>query len=167
METELIIKSIMGLIVILALLIFLLFIEPNKDAPAKKTPASTKEKIKEVEIKTEEEPVKEAIQDSGAKIKTDINSLLDILKNKRSDATKLGEALDLIIKHHGIVHKKLGLRSHPEFDVYMDILFTICRHPNANKDLIINFDKELERLNPDYKKDINEAITKGLNSRRV
>jgi len=167
METELIIKSIMGLIVILALLIFLLFIEPSKDAPSKKKSAPSKEKIKEVEVEIKEEAVKEEPEDSNAEIKTDINSLLDILKNKRSSAIKLGEALDLIIKHHGIVHKKLGIRSHPEFDIYMDILFTICRHPNANKDLIINFDKELERLNPDYKKDINEAITKGLNSRRV
>jgi hypothetical protein len=47
----------------------------------------------------------------------------------------------------------------------MDILFAICRHPNTNKDIIINFDKELEHLNPEYKKEINEAIAKGLNSR--
>jgi len=65
------------------------------------------------------------------------------------------------------LHEKLGLRTHPDFDTYMDILFTICRHPNTNKDIIIKFDKELSRLNPEYKKEINEAITKGLNSRRV
>ena len=65
------------------------------------------------------------------------------------------------------MHKKLGLRAHPDFDIYMDILFTICRHPNANKDLIIKFDRELEELNSEYKKEINDAITKGLNSRRV
>jgi len=59
------------------------------------------------------------------------------------------------------------MRAHPDFDIYMEILFTICRHPNTNKDIVIKFDRELGRLNPEYKKEINEAITKGLNSRRV
>jgi hypothetical protein len=93
------------------------------------------------------------------------DALRAIIKNKQSSSKELKEALDLILKHHGIVSKKLGLRPHPDFDVYMDILFTICRHPNTNKSIIVNFDKELLKLNPEYKSEINDAITKGLNSR--
>jgi hypothetical protein len=151
MEAELVVKSIMGLIVILALLIFLLFLEPTPNSPNKNTSSTEKAKVYET---TDE-------------IKTDMNSLVKIIKTKKSTAKELSEALDLIIKYHGTVHAKLGLRSHPDFDIYADILFTICRHRNANKDLIIKFDKELAKLNPEYKKDINEAMTKGLTSRRV
>jgi len=49
----------------------------------------------------------------------------------------------------------------------MDVLFTLCRHPNANKDIIISFDRELQTRNEQYIKDINDAIAKGLNSRGV
>lgn len=157
METEFIIKAIIGLIVILAILIFLLFLEADKsgDGKQKKSPAP------EIKKETEEKPKKE--EDSS--VNTDLFHLVEIIKNKRSNAETLSEALELVIKHHGKVHKKLGLRPHPDFDTYMDILFTICRHPNANKDMIITFDRELEKLNPEYKKEINEAIAKGLNSR--
>ena len=147
MEITLLIKSIMGLVVLLALLIFLLFLPSNKkkekavqkgSAPVQKRPANT-----------------------------DLECLRSIIKKKKSTAKKLQEALDLVIKYHGTVHAKLGLRAHPDFDIYMDILFTICRHPNTTKDIVLKFDRELGGRNPEYKKEINKAITKGLNSRRV
>jgi hypothetical protein len=158
MEAELIIKSIMGLIALLALLIFLLFLEPGKEKKAKEKPSEIKAVVEEKKGKPKSELLDK---------EPDLNSLVDIIKNKKSDVPKLAYALDLIIKHHGKVHKKLGIRAHPDFDIYIDILFTLCRHPNANKDLIINFDRELGKLNPEYKQEINEAITKGLNSRGI
>ncbi|MCF6309273.1 MAG: hypothetical protein L3J19_02185 [Sulfurimonas sp.] len=163
MDADLIVKAIMGLVAILAILIFLLFLESDEKPKSKKTISSSKKSTDKKPVSKSEKIVKE--QDNAQK--TDLESLVRIIKNKKADADKIGEALDLIIKHHGTVHKKLGLRAHPDFDVYMDILFTICRHPNANKELIIKFDRELEELNEEYKKEINEAITKGLNSRRV
>ncbi|WP_415397001.1 hypothetical protein [Sulfurimonas sp. CS5] len=147
MEITLLLKSIMGLVVILAILIFLLFL-------------SSKQKKEEVAAK------KATITDRKSP-NINLDYLRSIIKNKKSTTKELKEALELVIKHHGRVHEKLGLRAHPDFDIYMDILFTICRHPNTNKDIVIKFDKELGRLNPDYKKEINDAITKGLNSRRV
>lgn len=152
METELIIKSIIGLVVILTILIFLLFFEPNR---AKKELSKNKEIAQKINNDT----------NSSSLVNTDLNYLVSILKNKKSDAKKLSEALELIIKHHGSVHQKLGIRPHPDFNIYMDILFTICRHKNTNKDIIIKFDRELTKLNPQYKQEINESITRGLNSR--
>lgn len=152
METELIIKSIIGLVVILTILIFLLFFEPNR---AKKELSKNKEVAQKINNDT----------NSSSLVNTDLNYLVSILKNKKSDAKKLSEALELIIKHHGSVHQKLGIRPHPDFNIYMDILFTICRHKNTNKDIIIKFDRELTKLNPQYKQEINESITRGLNSR--
>ena len=144
MEITLLIKSIMGLVIILALLLLLLFYKPKKKLKKKK--------------------VKAPRTDEG-KPKTDLESLRSIIKSKKSTEKELKEALDLVLKHHGHVHKKLGLRSHPDFDVYMEILMVICRHPNTTKDIIVDFDKSLGRLNPTYKAEINDAITKGLNSR--
>ncbi len=148
MEVTLVIKSILGLVVVLGLLLVLLL--------------SSKKKKKSVVLKKQ---LKDTPQSSD--IKTDLPTLLKIIKDKKSSAEELKVALDLVLKHHGVVHKKLGLRAHPDFDIYMDILFTICRHPHTNKNLIVNFDSALEKLNPEYKKEINDSITKGLNSRGI
>ena len=147
MEITLLIKSGMGLVVILAGLIFLLFYSPT----------SKKHKPSEAAVNDDDS--------KGEKPKVDLDSLRVIIKNKKTETKELKEALNLVLKHHGVIHKKMGLRAHPDFDLYMDILFTICRHPNTNKNIILNFDKELLKLNPDYKSEINDAITKGLNSR--
>lgn len=146
MEAELIIKSMMGLIVILAVLIFFLFFEPNKGSKTQKKSDDNNE-IEE--------------------IKPDLISLKNIVKNKKTDEKRLGETLDLIIKYYGVIDKKVGIRPHSDFDIYADILATICKHPNTNKNIIIKFDRELEKLNSEYKKEINEAIAKGLNARRT
>ncbi|NCO02509.1 MAG: hypothetical protein GW906_11905 [Epsilonproteobacteria bacterium] len=146
MEIGLLIKSAMGLIVVLGLLIFLFFLpSKQKVVPVAKAPANGDKKPEQ--------------------LNTDMESLKAIIKSKHSDAKKLKEALDLVIKYHGTIPKKLGVRPHPGFDIYMDILFTICRHPNTNKNLIVGFDSQLVKLNPEYKKDISDAITRGLNSR--
>ncbi len=147
MEVALLVKSIMGLVVVLAFLMVVFFLPSVK------------------KLKKEKVVAKKVAQQK--KIATDLESLRAIIKKKVTTAKELKNALDLVLKYHGVIHKKLGLRSHPDFDIYMEILFTICRHPNTDKNIIINFDKELSRLNPEYKKEINEAITKGLNSRRV
>jgi len=147
MEITLLVKSAMGLIVILGGLMFLLFLP------------SGQKKQKQIKLKKDSKKL------NIEKPKTDLPSLLGIIKNKKTSAKDLQEALNLVIKHHGTIHKKLGLRPHPDFDAYMDILFTICRHPNTTKDIIVNFDLALEKLNPEYKKEINDAIAKGLNSR--
>ncbi len=157
MNIELIIQSIMGLVGLLAFLLFLLFL--TSSSSSKKKTAKKKREVKQKDVVLE--------KTSTLELPTDLNSLRDIVKDKSSSTTELRKALELIIKYHGTIHTKLGLRAHPDFDPYMDVLFTICRHPNADKDMIINFDRELGRLNPEYKQDINEAITKGLTSRRV
>lgn len=167
MEPELIIKSIMGLVAILAILIFLLFLEPKKKVIKKEILVPNEKLTKNEKFAENKKLTEDAAPISQEKTNTDLESLVKIIKNKRADAEEISQTLDLIIKHHGKVHKKIGLKTHHDFDTYMDIFFTICRHPNANKDLIIKFDRELEELNPEYKKEINDAITKGLNSRRV
>ena len=148
MELTLLIQSAMGLFVVLGLLVFILVLAP---------------KSKKKEIKKS----KKVVQEQKAKPKTDLESLRAVVKNRQAAVGELKEALDIVLKYHGKIPKKLGLRSHPDSQIYMDILFSICRHPNANKDIVVSFDRELGRLNPDYKKDLNDAMMRGLNSRGV
>ena len=148
MEMMLLIKSFIGLIIVLAMLMFLLFYSPSsKVKKGKRKPFKTTPDIK--------------------KQKTDLDSLRAIIKNRNTSSKELKETLDLILKYHGKIHEKLGIRTHPDFDIYMEIIIAICRHPNTNKNIIINFDKDLEKLNPQYKAEINDALTKGLNSRGI
>jgi len=148
MEITLLFKSIAGLVVILGILIFIfLYVQSGKKA--KKVQKQKKKTIEKKEMSHE------------------FKDLLAVIKDKSSTSQELSEALDLIIKYHGHIHKKLGMRTHPEFDIYAEIIFRICRHPNTNKDIIVKFDRELEKLNPEYVREINDTLTKGLNSRSI
>jgi len=156
MEVLLYIKSLLGLVVILSILLFFFFYSFD----------TKKNRKKIVEKKLEPKKVKQEVL--VKKISNfELPYLQSIIKNKNSDAQTLKEALEAIIQYHGKIHPKLGLRLHPDFDIYKDIIFTLCRHPNTNKDLIIYFDKNLSTLNPEYKSSINDTLTMGLDSRGI
>ena len=146
MEITLLVKSFVGLVAVLAILIFFLLFSPKAKAKKKKVAAVKKE---------------------ASKDKTSLPHLVSIIKDKESTTAELKSALDLIIKHHGTIHPKLGIRPHPDFDIYGAVILRICHHPNTNKNLILDFDRALEKKNEAYKKDINDFLTKGLNSRGV
>ena len=147
MELTLLLKSFVGLVTILGTLIFFLFFSSKKKKESLNNKVSKKSTQKKVDSYVT------------------LESLLKIIKNKKSTTKELSDALDLVIKYHGTIHPKLGMRAHPDFDVYGEIILRICRHPHTNKNIILSFDKALESKNEEYKKDINDFITKGLNSR--
>jgi hypothetical protein len=148
MDIFLLIKSIVGLLVVLAILMFFFFYIPSQK---RKKAAAQEKKVT---------PVKKRVVEKRA-----LKDLLAVIRNKSATTQELSEALDLIIKDYGHIHSKLGMRSHPDFDIYSEILLRICRHKNTNKDIIVKFDKELEKLNPEYIREINDSLSKGLNSR--
>jgi len=149
MDVTLLVKSIAGLVGILGVLLFIfLYLQ-----------ASKKEKIKQ------EAKKQKKVQQQKEQVSHTLQDLLAVIRNKSATTEELKNALELIIKYYGRIHPKLGVRTHPDFDIYSEILLRICRHPNTNKDLIIKFDRELEKLNPEYLREINDALTKGLNSR--
>ena len=150
MDILVLLKSIAGLSVILGILLFIFLYSP----------AGKKESKKKQKKKNYTSPTPQKVQ-------TDWDSLIKVIRDKKSTAQELGKALELILKYHGTIPKKLGIRVNPEFDKYSEVLLRLCRHPNTSKELIIGFDKELERRNPEYVKEINDSLTKGLNSRGV
>ena len=107
--------------------------------------------------KTKSSPVREEVPT--------LNYLSSLINNSRTSSKQLGETLELIIKHYGTIHPKMGVRAHPDADIYMFLVLRLCRHPNTNKNLIVKFTNSLEKLNEGYKREISEALMKGLNSR--
>jgi len=146
MEITLLVKTIVGLVVVLGILVFILVLPKQQEKKKKQGKNAS---------------------NSNRGPKTDLESLRHIIRNRISSKKELQEALDLVIKHHGNIPKKLGTRTNPGFDSYMEILIMICRHPNTDKNIILGFDKQLSNLNPNYKSEISESITKGLDSRSV
>ena len=149
MDILILIKSGLGLMVILGVLVSLL-IFPRR--LKKKDLKKTKEVM----------PVKE---------KNDVLSLKELRKrvtSRESSTEELKDAIELIIKNYGTMYeKKSGVLSHPESDIYMDIVFKLCRHQNATTAMIVQFTNSLEKLNPQYGKGINNSMMRGLNSRKI
>lgn len=143
MDIVLLIQSGFGLVVILGVLIFFLL--------------SSKKKTKNLESGVKD-------SDTGQP-QRDLNSLRAIIKNKQTSEKELKNAVDLVLKEYGVIDNRSDSIQNKSFDIYKEILFSICTHPNTNKNIIINFDKELRRFNPNYKDEINDAIKIGLNSR--
>jgi len=100
-------------------------------------------------------------------VQPDLNILLEVIKDKNSTTSEIKEAVDLLLKYYGKIPKKLGMRAHPKFEIYSELLIRICHHPHVNKEIIVRLDKELQRLNPEYKLEIEDSLTKGLNTRGI
>ncbi|WP_457748467.1 hypothetical protein [Sulfurimonas sp.] len=145
MDIVLLIKSIATLSAILGILIFLYFYLSHAKKLPQKNPAKKTQQIHEVE--------------------PNFNTLLEIIKDTKSTTQELKEAVDLILKYYGKIPKKLGIRAHPKFEIYSELLLRICHHPNTNKNIILKLDRELEKLNPEYKLELEDSLTKGLNTR--
>ncbi len=144
MDITLLIESIVGLISILGILmLFLLW--------------SSKEKQKK---STEPQPADEA-----PKQDTSLEALRMITHRQNATTQELANVVELLLKYHPTIHAKLGVRTHPEFDIYADILFHLGRHKQITKKILLRFSNELEKQNPNYKKEIEDALMRGLNSR--
>ncbi len=91
--------------------------------------------------------------------------LINNLKDRKSSQSKLERTIELLIKHHGNISHQIDNKTHSDFEKYKEIFLLLCTHKNATTAMILGFDRELAKLNPEYKKDINEAIAKGLKAR--
>ena len=137
MDIVLLLKSLAGLVVILAIALFLLFYSSKK---IKKKETTTKEHI-------------------------DFKYLYGVIKNPLSSNIELSNATSLIVKDYGDIPAKIENENHPDFDIYVEIIFLLCKHQNIDKNIILEFDKTLRKKNPSYKNEIDTALTKALNLR--
>jgi len=145
MDIVFLIKILIGLVVIFVLMIlFLLYASKKKSVIAKQN-------------KSEPEEKQEAYPS--------LASLDAIIRDKKSSSEELLEASDFIVKYYGTIHEKSGVHPHPDFYIFGEILFRLCRHPQTNKQIILGFEDVLTKKNPAYTKEINDFLIKGLNSR--
>lgn len=142
MDLFFIIKALVGLIFLLGILVSLLLYKPRK------------KKEKEIAQKVEKKDSDYTFEE-----------LIRFIRNRDTSTDKLQWALDTIVKYHGNIDPKKNGHVSDDFYHYSEIIIRICRHPNTTKSLIIRFDKAIRDLNPSYSKDLNDSLTKGLNSR--
>jgi len=96
----------------------------------------------------------------------ELDELAKIIKDVHSTTKQLRQAVNDILKYHGKIYSEtLGKKVVSDFDIYGDIIINLCKHPNTTKDLILTFDKELEKLNPDFKSEISNILMLGLDAR--
>lgn len=95
------------------------------------------------------------------------DELRRIVRTRGSSTEALKEALNELLLHYGKIPDKLGSRGHPDFDYYRDVIFSACRHRNIDKDTLLAFDRGLRDKNPQYRKEIDEAVKGGLESRGI
>ena len=88
-----------------------------------------------------------------------------ILKNKDATHDALEKAIESIVEYYGEIEPKVAGRQSKDFDRYMELIFIICKHPNTDKKLVLSFERDLARINPQYKRDLDHAVTKGLSFR--
>ncbi len=91
--------------------------------------------------------------------------LRTIIKSKASTSDDIIDAYQMVVKHYGSIKEKMGIRVNPDFDRYMDLIFAVTRHKNANTKIVIGFEKELSAKNPKYEREIADAFNRGLSSR--
>jgi len=88
-----------------------------------------------------------------------------IFSNQESSKEDFRQAIEMLIKHHGKIHAKLGDLPHPDYKRYNALIIKLCKNPSSDKDVIILLDQKLRARNPKYSLNIDEAINKGLAGR--
>jgi len=145
-EILFILKSLAGLSVILIILVAV-FLYPKKRAiKAKPTAKYPKEKKRRTELCT-------------------LDDILESMRDKTTSSKKLHEMIECLVKYHSKIPNKLGMRAHPDFDIYEEIILRLCHHPQTSKELILQLDRVLLKENPTYRVELNDALEKGLNTR--
>ena len=88
-----------------------------------------------------------------------------LFSHKHSSKAELKEAIEQLVRHHGKIHAKLGDLIHPDFKRYLELIISLCKNPQADKELILSLDQKLRIKNPKYSLEIDEAVNKGIAAR--
>ncbi len=152
MDIALLVKSIAALVVILIVLIFI-FVLPAKRKKEKQQQKIQEEKEQKQKQKKKHEPL------------PTFDELLKRVKSSESSKEDLQKAIELINKYYSKIPPKLGIRTHPDFDKYIVLIIYLVRHKNTDKELILSLDRTLRKNNPSYEPELNDALSKALNSR--
>jgi len=102
---------------------------------------------------------KQKTQDKQNLKQVHVPSLLELrdqLKKKDLNALEIKKIVGVIVTEYGEIE---------DFEIYLDIIFRVARHPNMTKDILLGFEKDLSRVNPSFSSSISKAVSDGVNSR--
>ena len=85
-----------------------------------------------------------------------LQSLEQIIDNSDTKTEELKDTVDLIMKYYAEIN---------DINSYMDTIFNLSKHRNRDTQMIVTLTTKLEQRNPQYKLDINSAMSQGLNSK--
>ena len=154
MDIKVLIGIIIVLLIILLLLLFLVVL-----------PARRKKKAQEEAARKKAQAAKKQKKELTIYDVEDFDTLRAKVRRTSLSKEELEETIDLIIKYYSKIPPKLGIRTHPEYDKYLDLMIALARHPQTDKTLILRLDRALHKANPQYKLELNEALRRALNAR--
>jgi len=140
LDIVLIVKSLVGLVALLGILIMLLLYK------SKKQEISIKEKASKPKMMSFEQ-------------------IMRVVRDRKSTSEQLEEAVNTLLKRYPKIPPKHGIRLDNAFYNYSEIMVRLCRHPNITKEILLRYDQELIKCNPKYQKEIDDVFSKGLQSR--
>ncbi len=94
-----------------------------------------------------------------------IYTYIKIVSDESSSASKIQDAINKVVRSYPFPKKK-EIKAPPEAKPYLDFIFRVVCNKNSNAKLIAYMNKELKRVNPDYKDEIDAYEEKGLRARR-
>ncbi len=87
------------------------------------------------------------------------------IKKTSSEEGDLRDAAEKILKYYGTIKPKRGVVPDKDFRRYAEVIFAICSHPNTTKEVVLMFDRGLVERNPEYAREIDEMLNRGLSAR--
>ncbi len=140
MDIVLVVQSLIGLIVFLGILIFLLLYNPKKKSAKQKAP------VEDVKYRSFE-------------------SLSNVIRNRKATTEELDLAVEEILENYADITPKVGANLHEDFYKYSELIIRLARHPYTTKDVLLKLERGLVEYNPQYKKDLSDALTQGIKAR--
>jgi hypothetical protein len=118
-----------------------------------------------VVIKQDDTPKKDEKPVVDKNKKLSFEEIRVLFAHSQSSKAELKEAIEQLIRYHGKIHAKLGDLVHPDFKRYLELIISLCKNPQADKELIVSLDQKLRIKNPKYGLEIDEAVNKGIEAR--
>lgn len=106
-------------------------------------------------VSASEEPVSESKASAAPR---GFDALEAVVLNRKSSKEELRDATLGIARQYGKIYATTLTR-------YTRIIVALCRHPQTDKRIIVDFDRALRDQNPNLKTEIDMALKKGLDSR--
>ena len=91
--------------------------------------------------------------------------LVQKIKMRDTTSEELEKAVRLLLKYYGTIPSKNGIAPSREFKKYAEVIYFVARHPNTTKEIVLFFDKEINAKNPQYHREIDEMLSRGLTAR--